>query len=238
MKPLSLRHTDIRIQAERAWLDALLSCAPDVRGLIVSISPWIGHLRDSREHYAAGILHEAGFGTLLVSVLTPYEESRDPDVRYAIALLGSRLQALLTWVEQQPGLGELPLGLLATGTMAAAAIRQLVREPGQVAALVSRAGRVDLAGAEPLRRLTVPILMQVPGEARELTQPSLQAYAHLGAPKQWHEVSNASACFIEPGTLEAVTSEAAGWFLQHLPPRQASAPPALEPAAPCPAKPR
>lgn len=220
MKSLQQRHTDIRIQAERAWLDALLSFAPDVRGLIICAAPYIGHLRDSRDNYAAGILREAGYGTLIVSMLTPYEESRDPDVRYDVALLGNRLQALLTWIDQQPYLTGLPLGLLATGTVAAACIRQLVREPGRVGALVSRAGRADLAGADPLRRLNVPILMQVPGEARELSKPSLQAYSLLAGTKQWHEISNASLSFIEPGILEAITREAGEWFALHLPTRQ------------------
>lgn len=219
MKPRHLRHTDIRIQAERVWLDALLSFSPDVRGLIVWAAPYIGHLRDSRDNYAAGILRTAGFGTLLVSLLTPYEESRDPDVRFDIALLTNRLQALLTWLDQQPNLSGLPLGLHTTSTAAAAAIRLLVREPERVSALVSRAGRADLAGGEPLRRLGVPILMQVPGNARELTQPSVQAYAHLGGTKQWHEISNASISFIEPGVLEATTNEALDWFSTHLPPR-------------------
>ncbi|MET7012753.1 alpha/beta hydrolase [Uliginosibacterium flavum] len=226
MKPMHLRHTDIRIQAERAWLDALLTFAPDVRGLIICAAPYIGHLRGSRDNYASGILHEAGYGTLLVSMLTPYEESRDPDVRYDVSLLGNRLNALLTWIDQQAGLSDMPLGLQATGTVVAASIRHLVREPHRVSALVSRAGRADLAGADPLRRLSVPILLQVPGEARDLLKPSQQAYAHLSGNKQWHEISNASAGFIEPGALESITREASDWFLQHLPARPL--PPAAE----------
>ncbi|MBS1207857.1 MAG: putative phosphoribosyltransferase [Proteobacteria bacterium] len=231
MKPLQLRHTDIRIQAERAWLDALLSFAPDVRGLLICAAPYIGHLRDSRDNYAAGILRDAGFGTLIVSMLTPYEETRDPDVRYDVTLLGNRLQALLTWIDQQPDLAGLPLGLLATGTVVGASIRHLAREPERISALVSRAGRADLAGAEPLRRLSIPILMQVPGDARDLQKPSVQAYAHLGGPKQWHEISNASASFIEPGALESITREACEWFIRYLPTRQSPTTVASEPIA-------
>jgi putative phosphoribosyl transferase len=226
-----LRHTDIRIQAERAWLDALLSFAPNIRGLIICAAPYIGQLRDSRDNYAAGILHEAGFGTLIVSMLTPYEESRDPDVRYDVALLGNRLHALLTWIEQQPDLAGLPLGLIATGTVAAAGIRQCVRESERISAVVSRAGRADLAGADPLRRLKVPILLQVPSNAHDLHKPSQQAYAHLTGIKQWHEVSNASTNFIEPGALETITREASDWFSQHLPARQPPATAEDSPAA-------
>lgn len=226
---MHLRHSDIRIQAERAWLDALLSFAPDVRGLIICASPYISHLRESRLNYAAGILREGHFGTLIVSMLTPYEESRDPDVRYDISLIGNRLQALLTWIDQQPGLSGLPLGMLASQTVVGAAIRLLSREPARISALVSTSGRADLAGAEPLRKLRVPVLMQVPGAEPELIPPSTQAYAHLGGIKQWHEVSHASARFIEPGVLEAVSREARDWFIEYMPDRT---PPADAEAAP------
>ncbi len=168
---LTLRHTDIRIQAERVWLDALLSHAPDVRGLIIQAAPYISQLSESRENHAARHLREEGFGTLLVSMLTPYEESRDPDVRYDISLLTRRLQALLVWIDQQPRLSGLPIGLLAIDTVAAAGVRHIAREPERISAMTIRCGRADLAGAEPLRRLAVPTLVQVPGNEPELLTP-------------------------------------------------------------------
>jgi putative phosphoribosyl transferase len=219
MNPMYLRHTDIRIQAERIWLDALFSFAPDVRGLIVIAAPYLEHLRDSRFHIAAEHLREKHFGTLLVSMLTPYEETRDPDVEYDISLLGNRLQALLTWIEQQPYLTGLPLGMLAIGTIAGACVRLCARAPTSISALVSCAGRIDLAGAEPLRRLQVPLLLQVPGQAPDLRTSSTKAFAHLSNIKQWNEIFSASEHFIEPGTLDTVTIEAREWFLQYLPSR-------------------
>lgn len=232
MTLMQLRHTDIRIQAERAWLDALLSFAPDAHGLIICAAPYIGHLRDSRLNYAGSILRKAHFATLVVSMMTSYEERRDPDVQYDISLLGNRLQALLTWIDQQPCLAGLPLGLLATGTVAGAAVRLLARDAGRISALVSSGGRIDLAGGEPLRRLRVPILLQIPGLAQDLIGPSAQAYAHLGGIKQWHEISNADALFIEPGTLEQSAAGAQGWFLKYLPPLAESPSPASDETTP------
>ncbi|MDB5815674.1 MAG: putative phosphoribosyltransferase [Rhodocyclales bacterium] len=214
---LTLRHADIRIQAERVWLDALLSHAPDVRGLIIQAAPYISQLSESRENHAAKRLREAGFGTLLVSMLTPYEESRDPDVRYDISLLARRLQALLTWIDQQPQLTSLPVGLLAIGTVAAAGVRHVAREPERIAAMTIRCGRADLAGAEPLRRLTVPTLVLVPGNEPELLSPNRQAYALMGQTKSWLEIPNASLSLIEPGTLETAAKAASDWFSLHMP---------------------
>lgn len=219
MSPMHLRHAELRIQAERAWLDALLAVAPDVSGLIVCATPFSPVLRDSRENYAATAYRDRHYATLIVNLLTAYENERDPDVRYDIALLDHRLKAVLTWLDQQPGLSGLPLGLQASGTVAAAAVRLATREPDRISALVSRAGRCDLAGAEPLRRLKTPLLMQVPGLNPELISPSTQAYAHVGGTKQWCEYALASATYAEPGVLEVVTRDACQWFAQHLPER-------------------
>jgi hypothetical protein len=213
----ALRHADIRIQAERVWLDALLSHAPDIRGLIIQAAPYISQLSESRENHAAKRLREAGFGTLVVSMLTPYEESRDPDVRYDVSLLTRRLQALLTWIDQQPQLTGLPIGLLAIGTVAAAGVRHIAREPERISAMVIRCGRSDLAGAEPLRRLTIPTLVLVPGNEPELLGPNKQAYALMGSTKSWLEIPNASASLIEPGTLEISARAASEWFVTHVP---------------------
>ncbi|MDB5800730.1 MAG: putative phosphoribosyltransferase [Rhodocyclales bacterium] len=226
---LTLRHTDIRIQAERVWLDALLSHAPDVRGLIIQAAPYISQLSESRENHAAKRLREAGFGTLLVSMLTPYEESRDPDVRYDVSLLTRRLQALLVWIDQQPQLTTLPVGLLAIGTVAAAGVRHVARDPERVSALVIRCGRADLAGAEPLRRLTIPTLVLVPGNEPELLRPNQQAYALMGQTKAWQEIPDASASLIEPGTLEVAAKAASEWFGTHMPVTPVAS---VEPAAP------
>lgn len=226
----ALRHADIRIQAERVWLDALLSHAPDVRGLIIQAAPYISQLSESRENHAAKRLREAGFGTLLVSMLTPYEESRDPDVRYDVSLLTRRLQALLTWVDQQPQLAGLPVGLLAIGTVAAAGVRHIAKEPERISAMTIRCGRADLAGAEPLRRLSIPTLVLVPGNERELLSPNQQAYALMAQTKAWLEIPNASATLIEPGTLEIAAKAASDWFAAHMP--IAPAPETEVPAAP------
>lgn len=219
---MHLRHAELRIQADRAWLDALLAFAPDVSGLIICAAPFSANLRDSRENYAATAYRERHYATLIVNLLTAYENERDPDVRYDVALLDHRLKALLTWLDQQPGLSGLPLGLQATGTVAAAAVRLAAREPERISVLVSRAGRCDLAGAEPLRRLRTPLLLQVPGLSPELISPSTQAYAHLGGTRKWCEYALASANFSEPGVLEAVTRDACQWFAEHLPERPES----------------
>lgn len=214
-----LRHSDIRIQAGNVWLDALLSSAPDVQGLIVYAAPYLTPLRASHAHRAAAVLRARGYATLLASMLTPYEESRDPDVQFDISLLSQRLQALVAWSDQQPELSGLPLGLLGTDTLAAAAIRYVLRDPVRVSALVSLAGRADLAGAEPLRRLATPTMMVLPADVSDLKERSTHAYSLLRCERSWREIEGASEGFVETGVLEEANASAADWFARYLPQR-------------------
>ncbi|KAF7600862.1 MAG: alpha/beta hydrolase [Candidatus Dactylopiibacterium carminicum] len=219
-----LRHTDIRIQAERAWLDALLSHAPDVRGLVVCAQPYINNLRESREYHAAAILRQAGFATLVLSLLTPQEEQRDPDLRFDVAQLVHRLLAVLTWAEQQPDLAGLPVGLLGDDTAIAAAVRLAAREPGHLEALVSRCGRIDLVGGEPLRRLMTPLLVLAPGEGSVSPQSARTAYDCVGGEKAWQALEGVSDGLAEAGAMEAAARAACTWFQQHLPERDGDDP--------------
>lgn len=215
--PFALRHSEIRIQADKVWLDAFLSFAPDVRGLIICAVPHLVRLREAREVHLCNVLENAGFGTLLLSLLTPYEDNRDPDIRYDIALISQRLGAVCTWIDHQPGLSEKPLAIIASGTVAAGAIRLASQNCERLAALVSKAGRIDLAGAQPLRQLRVPILVITPGADPDLRHPTDAAFDLLGHEKERLEIPTASASFIEPGTLDTAAHASCTWLQSHMP---------------------
>jgi putative phosphoribosyl transferase len=209
-----LRHSDIRVQAEGAWLDALLSHAPDVRGLILWASPDPLPLRGSMEDQAAQVFHEAGFATLLLNLLTPQEAEREPDLRFNIPQLMARLQAVLDWAWHQPGLEGIPAGLMATDTVAAAAIRLLAREPDTAFALVSHCGRADLAGGEPLRQLRCPLLML---ETADAPASARAAWACLGGERLWQDIAASRETSVGATATDAATRAACDWFVRHLP---------------------
>jgi putative phosphoribosyl transferase len=79
-------------------------------------------------------------------------------------------------------------------------------------ALVSRAGRLDLAGAAPLRRNRIPLLAIAGGYNDATRAPATQAYALIDGPKAWHEIENASERFIEPGALDAASTASLQWL--------------------------
>lgn len=225
---MKLRNTTLSIPAGSAWLDARLSHAPELAGLIVILKPGAVLDPDAREAYIASAIQGVGYATLLVDLLTHHEEARDPDARYNVPQLANRVLAVADWIAHQAPLQGLPIGLLALDTACGAAVRAGWKAPDVFSALVCRGGRPDLAGATPLSTLTVPVCMVV-GEQDPGRAIITRAYELITAQKAWHDVPGASDLFIEPGTLEIFCQTAIGWFKAELPPPRLadSQPPAV-----------
>jgi len=173
--------------------------------------------RSPRNRLVADTLNEAGFGTLLVDLLTPAEERADKLTgvhRFDIGLLSRRLIGAVDWLRDGQALS-LRIGLFGASTGAAAALVAAAERREDVAAVVSRGGRPDLAGAA-LSRVRAPTLLLV-GEADELVlELNRQALELLPAEKRLVIVPGATHLFEEPGALEQVARLAADWFLHYL----------------------
>jgi len=205
------RHTDLSIPAKGAWLSGLLSHVPEAQVLLICFAAAPIASRTSREFVFANVFQKAGYASLLLEGLTGYEEKRDPDSRFDVPRLADRLVAAFEWISHQPQLAQLTLAISATGTAAAAMIKASGAEASGLFALVSRSGRLDLAGAAPLKRNRVPLLA-ITGGADDATRgPATQAYALIDGPKAWHEVDNASEAFIEPGAMDAAAKASLQW---------------------------
>lgn len=229
---MKLRHTTISIPAGSAWLEGELSHAPDVRGLAVLLRPAGGPRAPSGEIAVAEILQQAGFATLVINLLTEYEETRDPDARFNVPQMANRVLAVAEWVGHQPPLAGLAVGVVACGTASGAAIRAAWKSPGHFAAIVCGAGRPDLAGATPLNTLTTPVRFVV-GAADPHTPMLMNAYDHLGAPRDWHTLLGVGEHFAEPDAVKGLARLAAEWLELKLPSPQtpASAPSAGKPTS-------
>ena len=111
-----------------------------------------------RNRAVAGRLQQAGLATLLLDLLTPDEEAVDErtgQLRFDVGLLAERLAAAADWVAGRPELAALPIGYFGASTGAAAALIAAAEHPERIRAVVSRGGRVDLAG-EALAACPVP----------------------------------------------------------------------------------
>lgn len=213
---MKLRHSLISIPAEGIWLDGSLAHAPDVRGLALVVQAGASQAAHQREAEIAGVLQQAGLATLTLDLLTRHEEQRDPDARFNIARLTDRILAATDWIDHQPPLATLPLGLVASGTASAALIRTATKAPGRFGALVCLAGRPDLAGASPLRNLRLATLFVV-GRDDPGIAIMRQAFDMIPARHQWHATAGGEPEHMSRDELEAATTLAAQWFLDQLP---------------------
>ncbi|HEY5832857.1 dienelactone hydrolase family protein [Streptomyces sp.] len=168
-----------------------------------------------RNRAVAGVLQHAGFGTLLLDLLTEQEERVDAvtaEHRFDIPLLGRRLTAAIDWLAGQPATRELPVDLFGASTGAAAALVAAARRPDRVRAVVSRGGRPDLAG-DALSEVRAPVLLIVGGRDEQVLRMNQDGARRLGASHKILVIPGATHLFAEPGALEAVANAAREWFL-------------------------
>lgn len=78
------------------------------------------------------------------------------------------------WIDLQPELSTLPLGLFGASTGAAAALLAAVELGPRIKSIVSRGGRPDLAG-QSLRRIAAPTHLIVGGDDETVLELNRQA---------------------------------------------------------------
>lgn len=167
-----------------------------------------------RNRAVATALNTRGMATLLFDLLTDDEEDDRANV-FDISLLADRLAGVVSWLDAQPSLARLPLGLFGASTGAAAALVAAAKFPRRVRAVVSRGGRPDLAG-DFLDEVRAPTLLVVGGADVGVIELNEEALARLQGLKALEIIPGASHLFPEPGALEAVIEHAARWFEHYL----------------------
>ena len=205
-------------------LAGALAVPRDARALVVFVHGSGSSRLSPRNRAVAAALNDRGIATLLFDLLTPAEKADRANV-FDIPLLATRLAGAVAWLDGQPLVARLPLGLFGASTGAAAALVAAANLPDRIGAVVSRGGRPDLAG-DALRRVQAPTLLIVGGADAGVIELNEQAMTRLAGPKTLTIVPNASHLFPEPGALESVIDHAARWFERYLAPGSAHAAPA------------
>lgn len=168
-----------------------------------------------RNQFVAHALHQVGLATLLVDLLTE-DEADDRDNVFDTPLLASRLSAAVDGtLGEFPSFRELPLGLFGASTGAAAALLGAANRPQDVAAVVSRGGRPDLAW-EALPRVMAPTLLIVGGDDECVLQWNRNACERLTCVKELVVIPGATHLFPEPGAFEQVVELTSKWFVRHI----------------------
>lgn len=203
------------IPAGKIELDGDLTLPPSAKGVVL-FAHGSGSSRFSpRNTYVAEVLQQHGIGTLLFDLLTR-EEDRDYETRFDIALLAQRLLAATEWLQTSPKTTGMHLGYFGASTGAAAALQAAAKMGKQIAAVVSRGGRPDLAGTAALRQVTAPTLLIVGSADYGVIGLNQQADALMNCEKKLTLIPGATHLFEEPGTLQQAAHCAAEWFEKHL----------------------
>ena len=209
--------TEITIPAKDAGLGGELNLPEKALGLVL-FAHGTGSSRYSRRNqFVASVLREAGVGTLLFDLMTTDEEEAEAKtrhLRFDIPFLSRRLIAATKWVFDQRSTRDVRIGYFGSSTGAAAALVAAAEMVENVAVVVSRGGRPDLAG-DALERVKARTLLIVGGEDSAVIPLNEEAYGRLQCEKALRIVPGATHLFEEPGTLETVARMASEWFVSH-----------------------
>lgn len=213
----------VRVSVGEEWLQGDLRVPADARGLVLFAHGSGSGRHSPRNQYVARALESGGLATLLIDLLTSQEEAfdlRTMRLRYDTTLLATRLASVVEWIQQQPTLSALPVVLFGASTGAGAALVTAAARPHDIAAVVSRGGRPDMAG-RALEQVKAPTLLIVGGNDTPVILLNREAMAQMHGHVALEIVPGATHLFEEPGALEEVARLAAAWFETHLAPAHA-----------------
>jgi dienelactone hydrolase len=209
---------EVRLRAGRVELDGDLAVPAGAAGVVLFAHGSGSSRHSPRNRRVAAALRQAGLATLLLDLLTAAEEELDrvsAELRFDVGMLAERLVAAVDWLLAEAATAGLPVGAFGASTGAGAALVAAVERPEAVAAVVSRGGRPDLAGAA-LTRVRAPTLLVVGGRDRQVLDLNRAALPSLPPSSRLEVVPGATHLFEEPGALEQVARLAAAWFTRHL----------------------
>ena len=195
-------------------LEGFLAVPANPRGLVIFAHGSGSGRFSPRNNFVARRLEQSGLATLLLDLLSSEEESDRRNV-FDIELLASRVVEASEWARSTGEISRLPIGYFGASTGGGAALAAAAMKPHQVAAVVSRGGRPDLAG-DALATVEAPTLLIVGSRDDQVLELNRWAMERMKCTVELVVVPGAGHLFEEPGTLEYVVRQATGWFKRFL----------------------
>ena len=216
-RPIENNKKDVVIPADGVSLYGILEIPHQSRGVVIFAHGSGSGRFSPRNNFVAQILQDASIATLLVDLLEESESLNRQKV-FDIDLLANRLLSNAHWLRHLPDMQGLMIGYFGASTGAAAALQAAAREPIEIAAVVSRGGRPDLA-MEYLHLVQAPTLLIVGGNDKPVIPLNETAFARLTCPKELVIVPGSTHLFEEPGALDKVAQLARDWFIKYFIPK-------------------
>jgi putative phosphoribosyl transferase len=190
---------NVQIPSDKVILQGELIVPQDLRGIVLFAHGSGSSRHSPRNKYVARMLQNAGIATLL----------------FNIDLLAKRLRHAASWIMQRPQIKDVNVGFFGASTGAAAALVAVSEAGKDVAAVVSRGGRPDLAGPA-LGKVKAPTLLIVGGKDQTVLDLNREGFSRIPCEKSLEIIPGATHLFEEPGALEQVALLARQWFEGHL----------------------
>jgi putative phosphoribosyl transferase len=203
---------EVRIPSEDGVLSGDLTTPDGFEALVVFAHADGSGRHNARNRQLAARLQQAGIATLLFD--TPGGKKHDD-------LLSQRLQDITAWLGTQPALRHATVGFVGCGAGGSAALIAAARLGREVTAVVSLAGRVDLAGPAVLAAIKASTLLVVGGDDDAAVEMHEQAYQHLRGERSLAVAPGAGPLFEDTGGVDDHAADmAVSWFTTHMVPAE------------------
>jgi putative phosphoribosyl transferase len=207
----SIIHVHIPCPREAIHGELAIPDAP--KGLVIFAHATHGGWANSKNWAIAWKLHQRGYATLLLDLLTPVEaglETAKSFLHFEVPLLTERLEAATRWALKQERLKGLAFAYFGSDVGAAAAIEVAAALPA-TSAVVCRAARTDLVGAAA-DRLEMPILLIAAEHDRRALRRNREFTKRSNVNRRLEIVKGATHLFPEEGALCEVARLTADWL--------------------------
>ena len=163
------------------YLTGSVSIPPHPVAVVLVLNDAGSSRQRAGERELARALRRAGFATVLADVLTPPEQAW-PDLaaglRQDVELLAKRIESARDWIRGQVQLAGLPVALVGAGGAGPACLVAAAARPEELAAVVVRSPRPDLAGMA-LGRIKTPVMLCIAQGQPAALAPNDAAFALL-----------------------------------------------------------
>ncbi len=204
---------DVIVQTGGIALPGMLSLPAGAGGIVIFAHGSGSSRHSTRNQAVAHWLVEKNCATLLFDLLTPAEAEDRRNV-FDIPLLGKRVAAATRWWKESTRAASLPIGYCGASTGAGAALMAASEMGDEIAAVVSRGGRPDLA-IPLLPKVVSPTMLIVGSRDETVLDLNRKAQHHLRCENELVVIDGATHLFEESGTLEQAAAAAADWFVNH-----------------------
>ncbi len=204
---------DVAVEADGIVLLGMLARPDDAKGIVIFAHGSGSSRHSTRNQAVAQWLVEKNCATLLFDLLSVAEANDRRNV-FDIPLLSQRVVAATRWWKASSNGVSLPIGYFGASTGAGAALMAASEMGDEIAAVVSRGGRPDLA-IPLLSKVVSPTMLIVGSRDETVLDLNRKAQHQLRCENELVVIDGATHLFEEPGTLEQAAAAAADWFVNH-----------------------